>query len=249
MSRITGVSRRAATAPIDLDPSIDPWDPQPTETPRSYGYFHAFLMMGPERRFEKLMRSDVVVPLLPNNRKGRDKPEDNPGLDTILQWSKVYRWQERLLAWAGYQARINREQLLQRQKEMLEAHYNLVLDMQDILANQVGKWVKKVRSIDDMTVMSIEEMRKMAETVFKLGRLSLGMSDSISEEKSVESTEQKIESLSREQRVKLLDEMMAGEGPMEGVDVEMMRPPSVPVTSNGNGASKDLDYSGDQEEW
>jgi hypothetical protein len=79
-------SSRRKPIPLALDHKFKPWDRQPRETLTAYATFQAFLAQGTARNLNALARSIHRCQTTINRR------------------AKLYRWQERALAWDHAQA-------------------------------------------------------------------------------------------------------------------------------------------------
>jgi hypothetical protein len=139
---------------IKLDPSLDPWERQPKETPRQYGRFILYRDLGRSRALTTLNKllTELGDPLT---------------YLSLRRYSSDGSWTARAEAWDAYQDRQDHEQNLADRREMIKRHRNIATGLMSKAAQALRKF-----AISDMTPADIARYVKLATDI---ERTAIGM--------------------------------------------------------------------------
>lgn len=134
-----------------------PWEMQPTDTPKSWEAFQVYRDMGKTRSLQKV--ADTL----------------HKSKNLVGRWSTKHNWQERIEAWEFEQDRLIRQELTKDIGSMRKRHANIAVAMLVKAANALQK-------IPDDEVKA-SDISRMVETASKLERLSRGDTSEVVEER------------------------------------------------------------------
>lgn len=172
---ITPIAPAEPIVPCEFAPDLQPWERQYGEPNIAWDAFLTYREMGPKRSLRKAYLSNTgndgeKVPCAPQTTWG--------------QWSKTWRWSDRVEEYDRYQDGIFRKQLEARRLEARLETADLGSTMRGKAAEALGVMrtilYTKVRQTDgtEITVqkcaLTPTEIVKLAEIGVKLERLALG---------------------------------------------------------------------------
>lgn len=133
---------------IELDPDLDPWDQQPTETTNRYGQFVTFRDLGPRRTIK------VAAEQMGRNYRN------------MRGVAAGFRWWERAQAWDKERDRLHQEGWLEERRKAAENDAKL-------LGAALAKVAQRLENLepDDMTV---GDMTRMLDVVMRNRRQLFG---------------------------------------------------------------------------
>lgn len=172
-------SGRKTTNVFVCAPDREPWDRQPHESDPAWMGFIAYRDLGLVRTLA--LAADMVRKKRPELKKNYDR--------TLIAWSRINGWVERVQAWDNHQDQVRREEVLKAERragrEMVKRHLQISTSMQRLASVELARWINKVGANGDNPNMeqppelSPAQLQQLLDYSVKLERLNRGEPEKI----------------------------------------------------------------------